>query len=372
MIFLRGTKYFVITVILRREYMDTVLIKRNNIPSDLLDCFEQASCGECYMCKVLAITQELRRVLKKTGTMFWNHGDSYGNAGGMGHGRKSRPNQNARYEIEKPKIGYEKSLLLQAHRLAIRMIDEQGWLLRNVLIWHKPNCMPSSVKDRFSVDYEPIFFFTKSETYFFEQQYEPHQEVSIKRAAYGWHRGKEYPPEANVPENTERMGERYVSPLGRNKRCVWTIPTRAFPDAHFAVYPEELCEIPIKAGCPEYVCTRCGKPREKIMHDVGEKTWKDTREGSHLAQGTRGLSFGRLPQIEIRGLTDCGCHAPWRPGVVLDPFFGAGTTALAAHALGRSWMGIELSEEYIRIAKRRLMQQGIYPASLERAVSRSA
>jgi site-specific DNA-methyltransferase (adenine-specific) len=93
----------------------------------------------------------------------------------------------------------EKSLLLQAHRLAIRMIDEQGWILRNQLIWHKPNVMPSSADDRFTVDYEPIFFFTKSKEYFFEPQYEPHQEVSLKRAAYGWQRGKEYPHEANVP-----------------------------------------------------------------------------------------------------------------------------------------------------------------------------
>jgi site-specific DNA-methyltransferase (adenine-specific) len=328
---------------------------------------------EEYLEKMLLITRELQRVLKKTGTMFWNHGDSYASYGN----EKSRcaPDGNiSRKEHGRCRTNDvpAKSLLLQAHRLAIRMIDEQGWILRNICIWHKPNCMPSSVKDRFSVNYEPVFFFTKSETYFFEQQYEPHQEVSIKRAAYGWRRGKEYPPEANVPENVERMGERFVNPLGRNKRCVWTIPTKAFGDAHFAVYPEELCAIPIKAGCPEYICTKCRKPREKIMQDMGERTWKDTRQDTSLTQGTRGLSFGRLPQIAMRGYIDCGCHAPWRPGMVLDPFFGSGTTAIAAHALRRSWVGIELSEEYIRIAKKRLVEHGIYPESQERIVFRSA
>jgi site-specific DNA-methyltransferase (adenine-specific) len=325
-----------------------------------------------YLYKMLAVTAELKRVLKKTGTMWWNHGDSYGTGSGAGirngkqatnRGTQSNENwqQNGKASIQ----GYEKSLLLQAHRLAIRMIDEQGWTLRNILIWHKPNVMPSSADDRFTVDYEPIFFFSKSKQYFFEPQYEPLQEVSIKRAQYGWHRGKEYPPEANAPENVEKMGERFANPHGRNKRCVWTIPSQPFADAHFAVYPSELCEIPIKAGCPEYVCIKCGKAREKNKKDVGEKTWKDTREDSSLAQGTRGLSFGRVPQIEIIGYTDCGCNAGWKPGVVLDPFFGAGTTAIAASALGRSWIGIELSGEYIQVAKRRLMQHGVSPTRIE-------
>lgn len=321
------------------------------------------------MCNVLAVTQELRRVLKKTGTMWWNHGDSYGSSmqgerkmdsGGDGNFDRLRT-RNTGEPISFAKAVPEKSLLLQAHRLAIRMIDEQGWILRNQLIWHKPNVMPSSAGDRFTVDYEPIFFFSKSKTYWFEPQYEPHQEVSLKRAEYGWHRGKEYPPEANAPQNTERMGERYVNPRGRNKRCVWTIPTQPFADAHFAVYPEELIETPIRAGCPEYICTKCGKAREKLLKDVGESTWDDTREKNHLVTGTSGLSFGRTAQIEMFGWDECMCNAGFKPGVILDPFFGTGTTAIVAHRLNRSWLGIELSEEYIRIAKRRLVEHGIQP-----------
>jgi hypothetical protein len=107
------------------------------------------------------------------------HGDSYG-AGRKKTGvpdslRTGTDKGNSEITPENMRAqGYEKSLLLQAYRLVIRMIDEQGWILRNQIIWHKPNCMPSSVEDRFSVDYEPIFFFTKSQKYFFEPQYEPY------------------------------------------------------------------------------------------------------------------------------------------------------------------------------------------------------
>src|SRR5262249_37925237 len=139
---------------------------------------------------MLVVTAELRRILKPTGTMWWNHGDNYNSTpagnkidwkqkNGWGtyedlfirhtQGRKEKPTQK-RYIKSYP----EKCLTLQAHRLAIRMIDEQGWILRNTIIWHKPNVMPSSVKDRFTVDYEPVFFFTKSKKYWFERQFEPH------------------------------------------------------------------------------------------------------------------------------------------------------------------------------------------------------
>jgi DNA modification methylase len=116
-----------------------------------------------YLYKMLAVTAELKRVLKKTGTMWWNHGDSYGTGSGAGirNGKQAKnlgtqSNENWQQNGKASIQGYEKSLLLQAHRLAIRMIDEQGWTLRNILIWHKPNVMPSSADDRFTVDIESI------------------------------------------------------------------------------------------------------------------------------------------------------------------------------------------------------------------------
>jgi site-specific DNA-methyltransferase (adenine-specific) len=237
------------------------------------------------------------------------------------------------------------------------------------------------------VDYEPIFFFSKSKTYWFEPQYEPYAPSSDVRYRQALHAGRSYNTKEPYRNNTPyagnyKRGQGAVAsrgddsaglvvgghnPLGRNKRCVWTIPTQPFADAHFAVYPEELVETPIRAGCPEYICTKCGKAREKILKDVGEKTWNDTREKNHLVTGTSGLPFGRTAHIEMFGWNECKCNAGFKPGVVLDPFFGTGTTAIVAHHLNQSWVGIELSEEYICIAKRRLVEHGIQPSSASTA-----
>jgi DNA modification methylase len=227
-----------------------------------------------YLDKLLVVTSELKRVLKKTGTLWWNHGDGYGT------GKKC-----------------EKSLLLQNFRLAIRMIDEQGWILRNVIVWHKTNAMPSSVKDRFTVDFEPVFFFTKSKKYWFSQQLEKY-EFPINRwgGVYtdGNVKNSKYLKEnINPAKLTKRPRSFRPNKLGRNKRTVWTIPTQLYKGAHFAVFPEKLVETPIIAGCP-----------------VG--------------------------------------------GVVLDPFMGSGTTAVVAKKNGRNFIGIEINPEYIKISKDRV------------------
>ena len=242
------------------------------------------------------------------------------------------------------------------------------WRLRNVCIWHKPNVMPSSVRDRFTVDYEPIFFFTKAKKYWFEPQYEPHQEVSIKRAEYGWNRGKEYPPEANVPENVEKMGERFVNPLGRNKRTVWKIPTQPYSEAHFATFPEALVVTPIKAGCPEMICKKCGVAREKIFEREYEETKRKVPpnkneigskgfEGQAAHMTRDGFIPNRENYIKKIGLTDCNCNAGWNKGIVLDPFCGSGTVGKVAQELGRNWIGIEINPQYIQFGKDRTAQK---------------
>ena len=219
-----------------------------------------------YLRRLLAVFSEVKRVLRAGGTCWVNLADSYsGSNGGLPSpmGVKLR-----RYGYTLPPRPRgtipRKSLCLIPYRFAIAMV-RQGWLLRNVIIWNKPNAVPESVTDRFTNDFEYLFFFAKSPRYYFKQQFEA-----------ATNRGR-------------RRGGSYV----RNKRCVWPIPTKGFAGNHFAAYPDTLVEVPIAAGCP---------------------------------QG----------------------------GIVLDPFLGSGTTALAARRLGRRWIGIELNPAYVTMAEQRL------------------
>lgn len=216
-----------------------------------------------YIAKLGDVFDEVKRVLKPEGTLWVNMGDSYSGSSG---GRPSPFQAKARkfnYNFPKPPRTDipKKSLCLIPFRFAIEMV-RRGWLLRNVLIWKKPNALPESVTDRFTVDFEYLFFFVKSRFYYFKQQLEP--------AVY-----------------TGGM---------RNRRSILEINTRPLADNHFAAYPEELAELPIKAGCPE-------------------------------------------------------------GGIVLDAFMGSGTTALAAQKLGRKWLGIELNPRYVKLAEERLSKQ---------------
>ncbi len=222
-----------------------------------------------YIANLCDIFLEVKRVLKKSATCFVNLGDTFGD---------------------------DKSLCLIPFRFAIEMLD-RGWTVRNVIVWKKPNAMPSSVKDRFTVDFEYLFFFVKSRKYYFERQYEPHlwadKDYRSKR-----HWKKNLAKSGKMTQKRYSMKGVSYGELGRNKRTVWTIPTKGYPGSHFAVYPEKLCETPIRAGCP------------------------------------------------INGL-------------VLDPFFGSGTTGVVARKHQRNYIGIELSKDYIKIAQERLNQMPI-------------
>jgi site-specific DNA-methyltransferase (adenine-specific) len=239
-----------------------------------------------YLEKLWEIFDEVYRVLKPTGTCWVNLGDTYSGSGkGAGYNGKSK--EVWRFS-KRPKIREgipSKSLCLIPERFAIGMI-ERGWILRNEIIWHKPNCMPQSVKDRFTVDFEKIFFFVKQRKYYFEQQIENTQAKQIEKRM--------------LREQRENYNGKYahIQPkrtMKRNKRTVWFINTKPFKGAHFAVFPPEIPEICIKAGCP-------------------------------------------------------------KGGIVMDIFMGAGTTADVAEQLNRRWIGIEINEEYCEIAKKRIWE----------------
>lgn len=341
-----------------------------------------------YLDRLLAITEELHRILKPTGTMWWNHGDSYA-SGGKGRSRKSgglhewgdgsemiygatRTHSFRQSKGDptstpsgKPRGIQDKCMLMQPYRLAQRMVDEQGWILRNIIIWHKPSCMPSSVKDRFTVDFEPVLFFAKNKRYWFEQQFE-----ELKAGHYA-----KYPPIGGVKKaggaNRTYSGNTPPSqPMGRTKRTVWRLSTKSFPEAHFAVFPEALVETPIKAGCPEMICNECGVARRRNFEgrsqyafgltardaSLGrlEAKWGSLKKHSPGLDGYEGDKAYAGDGKRFTGYTDCGCNAGWKPGIVLDPFMGAGTTAVVAEQLGRQWVGVELNTKYIEIASARI------------------
>lgn len=309
------------------------------------------------------IFDEVKRVLKKTGTCWVNLGDTYG--GTKQGNTESNKNPNTVTDSFKKSGGQEKSLVQIPSRFAIEMTD-RGWILRNEIIWYKKNVMPSSVKDRFTVDFEKIFFFTKNRRYYFEQQFEPtNPDVGWLKSSVR-KRGKNERINRTPNDKREPIEGHVVAGFneeGRNKRTVWQINPKPFSEAHFAVFPPKLVETPVKSGCPEFVCKKCGKARERLLDTKtleryelpkGDPRYRPDRyDKKYPGKGMR------YAEVIDKGLTDCGCNAGFESGVVLDPFFGSGTTALVAEKLNRKWLGIELNPEYVKIAEKRLGQQGL-------------
>ncbi len=257
---------------------------------------------EEYLDKLLLIFDEVKRVLKPQGTCWVNFGDTYANKTKGGHRNKVQNNifdsLTERSVIPKLKTKLNipaKSLCLIPSRFAIRMI-EQGWILRNEIIWHKPNAMPQSVSDRFTVDFEKVFFFVKTRKYYFRQQFEPLKNPHELKRRFSnpfEHQYRKFIGKSHKNLEMIKRSQKEILRRGRNKRCVWSVGTAASQANHFAVYPLRLVETPILAGCPEN-------------------------------------------------------------GIVLDPFIGSGTTAIVAKKLHRNYIGIELNPEYVKLAKNRI------------------
>jgi DNA modification methylase len=342
------------------------------------------------------IFDEVKRVLRDDGIIFVNISDGYGGSGGdsgkkpgtlrrgNSQGIDTRPTGLAGFDAPPSQKFTPKSLLGIPERFMLEMLN-RGWILRNKIIWHKPNVLPHSVRDRFTVDFEPIFFFAKKKDYFFDQQFEPYggdwgsrdrtdgkyqkeglhsptgltgKQVLIPKSwgidSFGNYNGqgqKEY-EEVGVqdPSDVKRRIIESWSPLGRNKRCVWKIPTRGVKEAHFAIFPEDLVRPMILAGVPEFICKKCGKPREKIYNseylgDYDTKVNKprpDPRDSREFKEKNMGKYKKKLVE-----LSDCGCDAGWIAGSVLDPFSGSGTTIRVAEKLGRRGFGCDLGYEEI-------------------------
>ena len=346
---------------------------------------------EEYIKKLCDIFDEIKITLKKTGTCWVNLGDTYFGSGKGAGGEIEGSKQVWTFENKTNKIckncnkefqGYafqnfcgsscsgvdnipriekgilpNKTLTMIPFRFAIEMVN-RGWIIRNIIIWHKPNAMPSSVRDRFTVDFEYLFFFVKSKKYYFETQYEPHNPKYIyDHNSKKERKGVNYNLSAKDRKTEGRNRSEFYSNLGRNKRTVWIINTIPFKGEHFASYPEELCVIPIEAGCPEFVCNKCGKARENIIKSLGTGMDYSNSSGYERQIPDMTVRHSKLKltaKKEYLGLTDCNCNAGFSGGIVLDPFIGSGTTGLVALKSNRKFIGIELNPEYIKIANKRL------------------
>jgi DNA modification methylase len=292
---------------------------------------------EDYIGRLVELFREIRRVLKKDGTVWVNLGDSY--AGNCSRTSTGRAGMGAEREGVFTKGGRlaSKQLMGIPWRFAFAM-QEDGWYLRQDIIWHKPNPMPESVTDRCTKSHEYIFLLSKSEKYFFDHE-AIQEEANIQEFKasvvggdkygknddphFNIYSGKAFTPQVKMRWGSGTKAERTVTQgygmagghrdnsggfdcevavkdgvIVRNKRDVWTVALRPTKEAHFATYPQTLVRPCILAGCPE-------------------------------------------------------------GGVVLDPFMGSGTTGIVAMKLGRHYVGVELNPEYRDMAERRITDEGV-------------
>ena len=325
---------------------------------------------EEYVEKLVNIFREAKRVLKKTGTLWLNLGDSYnshstgnGNVGGIEGKRKNKIDNTA--NTHKGRTGLkDKELVGIPWRVAFAL-QQDGWYLRQDIIWAKPNPMPESVTDRCTKSHEYVFLLSKSPKYYFDNEAikEPISESYARdKRPHGIIRERFYPNSKYVKEGLMSLqtGEFPTQKRSeyRNKRDVWWITTKPFKGAHFATFPTDLIEPMILAGCPEFVCKKCGKPRKRIIQVTPNPERSQEGRTHSLEEQRQGKTpvpeKGWQTEKQEIGWTNCGCNAGFEPGIVLDPFMGSGTTAVVAKKLGRNYIGIELNPEYVKIAEARI------------------
>jgi DNA modification methylase len=265
---------------------------------------------DAYIDTMMEVMAEVWRVLRDDGTCWVNLGDSYSGYKGDNYGRTqgNLPSHalsvldiHGRVDVGTPQTSgiAPKNLALIPFRFALSA-QQAGWIVRQDIIWAKPNPMPESVKDRPTTAHEHVFLLSKQGRYFYDADV-------IKEPSSGgnltWgRRGKNRKPIPNQGYVQHREGRKPPVDTGtRNARSVWTIATQPYPEAHFATWPERLVERMVKAGCPDN-------------------------------------------------------------GIVLDPFVGSGTTVKVARELGRRAIGLDLSMPYLRLAQKRNAQMTLWEA----------
>jgi len=227
---------------------------KTEIPEYLHKFFKQApqlgleSTPEEYVDNMINVFRDVKRVLKDDGTLWLNLGDSYASniKGSGGASAKQDSNAGSRYKSYKLNHGLKQKDLVGIPWRVAFALQQDGWYLRQDIIWHKPNPMPESVTDRCTKSHEYIFLLSKSQKYYYDNDAikEDLKHPNIKNATFGSMSG-------TGKKGQQYSGNTYIAPEKRNKRSVWTVNTQPFKKAHFAVFPEKLIEPCILAGCPK-------------------------------------------------------------------------------------------------------------------------
>jgi DNA modification methylase len=320
---------------------------------------------EEFVENLVNVFKEVKRVLRDDGTVWLNLGDSY-----AGNNSRASNNGRAGYGTEREGVFTKtgkglktKDLVGIPWRVAFAL-QADGWYLRQDIIWHKPNPMPESVKDRCTKAHEYMFLLSKNVKYYYD--HEAIKEDSVRAGSIP--KGKKYSSELadnkiGGKHTRETLNEKPVAPK-KNKRSVWTITTKPYKGAHFATFPKDLIEPCVLAGCPEKICVECDTPYKLKVDTKRIPRWElspdDPRyrpnkyENAHDSlNGNTRHSVTETKPLGLEKQCDCKTNET-KAGTVLDPFGGSGTTGIVAAQHNRNAVLLELNQEYIDLANARI------------------
>jgi len=328
-----------------------------------------------YIEHLLEIMQEVKRVLKKTGVIFWNQGDTYASGGKSRMGGLGKSSYEYRKHAGRCRTNEipSKSLCLQNERFIIRCIDELGFRLRDRIVWTKRlwisktnstigSSMPTSANDRCAFSYEPVYVLVKSPRYYWDQDAirTPLKAATKERVKHAFNPSKGDIQGAVKHTGAQHFAERVNQGelTGANRPNVWFINLEPSSLPHYAAFPSALVSSCLLAGCPRYVCKKCGRPKIKEFETIQLEPRENKR--NKKPREDMGVVMQEVPEKgwltakRFLGWKGCDCNAGYDSGVVMDIFAGTGTVGVVAEQMGFNSIQIDLNKEYCEIAYQRL------------------